>query len=313
MIDHPFTWTTTDLPDQTGRTHLVTGASSGLGLETAQRLLNAGATVIAAVRNPNKTRATFENHPHIDNLDIRHLDLADLDSVRAFAADLGRDLTQLDVLVANAGLWTRTRELSTEGVELTLATNHLGHYALTGHLLPLLSQGTDPRVVTVTSNLYRRGRLGAALEDPTMATKWTQNSSYATSKTANLLFALELDRRLRAHRSPIRSIAVHPGMAATPIHSNAPLIQRCASSVAALLFSRPAEIAALPLIYGATTPDIHTDRLLGFGLLARDQRLRYEPILSPADDQDLATQLWKTSEELTGLRIPLEANTFDQP
>ncbi|MEI4747807.1 SDR family NAD(P)-dependent oxidoreductase [Rhodococcus erythropolis] len=311
MIDRPFTWTTANLPDQTGRTHLVTGASSGLGLETALRLLNAGATVIAAVRNPDKTRATFADHRHIDNLDIRRLDLADLDSVRTFAADLGRDLTHLDVLVANAGLWTRTRKLSTEGVELTLATNHLGHYALTGHLLPLLSQGTDPRVVTVTSNLYRRGKLGPSLEDPAMATNWTQNSSYATSKTANLLFALELDRRLRTHRSPVRSIAVHPGMAATPIHGNAPLIQRCASSVAALLFSRPAEIGALPLIYGATSPDIRTDRLLGFGLLARDQRLRHEPILSPADDQDLAARLWQTSEEITGVRIPLAANTVD--
>lgn len=304
MSSHPFAWSTADIPDQTGRTHLVTGASSGLGLETTQRLLDAGATVIAAVRNPEKTRANLRDHPRTGVLEIRHLDLADLNSVRSFACELTKDHSHLDVLVANAGLWTRTRELSPEQVELTLATNHLGHFALTGLLLPLLSKGTDPRVITVSSNLYRKGKLGPTLDDLTASTKWSQNGSYATSKTANLLFAVELDRYLRANRSPIRSLAVHPGMAGTPIHGNAPLLQRSVVAAVSLLLSRPVATGALPLLYGATSPDISPDRLLGFGLLARDQRLRYETILSPADDKDLAARLWQTSENLTGVRFP---------
>lgn len=248
MPDRPFTWTLTDLPDQTGRTHLVTGASSGLGLETTGRLLDAGATVIGAVRDPDKARAALADHPSTGNVDIRRLDLADLKSVRAFARDLTRDHTHLDVLVANAGLWTRTRELSPEGVELTLATNHLGHYALIGPLLPLLEQGTDPRVVTVSSNLYKKGKVGPALDDLAASKNWSQTSAYSTSKAANLLFAVELDRRLRAHSSPVRSIAIHPGMAGTPIHANAPLIQRGVVAGIALLSSRPVATGVLPLL-----------------------------------------------------------------
>ncbi|GAF47488.1 oxidoreductase [Rhodococcus wratislaviensis] len=304
MRDRPFTWSTADIPDQTGRTHVVTGASSGLGLETTRRLLDAGATVVAAVRSPDKARAALADHPRADHLDVRRLDLADLDSVRTFSNDLARDHSHLDVLVANAGLWTRTRELNPEGVELTLATNHLGHYALTGLLLPLLAQGTDARVVIVSSNLYRAGKVGPALDDLAGSADWSQNKAYATSKTANLLFAAELDRRLHAHGSPVRSVAVHPGMTSTPLHSNAPVIQRAVVAAVALLLSRPAATGALPLLYGATSPDVRTDRFLGFGLLGRDNRLRHQPVRNPAGDRELATRLWKSSEELTGVHFP---------
>ncbi|MEV4707165.1 SDR family NAD(P)-dependent oxidoreductase [Actinoplanes sp. NPDC049316] len=299
-------WSFDDMPDQAGRTVVVTGASSGLGLVLADRLARRGASVIMAVRDVAKgerIRAGLTG-----DLEVRQVDLGDLDSVRRFADGLHADDRRIDVLVNNAGIGGQTRELTPQGYESVFATNHLGAFALTGLLLDLFRPDRDPRVVAVGSNLYRRIRPRTDFEDLSAERSFAPGPAYVKSKLANILFGAELDRRLRRAGSPVRSLLSHPGMASTPMHDGARTVaQKAMVTIGGALFSRPVEQAALPLAFAATDPAARTGVLLGFAARKKDIRVHFDALVPPADDRRLATRLWRISEEATGVRYLSDA------
>ncbi|WP_199511730.1 SDR family NAD(P)-dependent oxidoreductase [Nucisporomicrobium flavum] len=307
-------WNYDDMPDQTGRTVLITGASSGLGLVLADRLARRGASVIMAVRDVAKgerARAGLTG-----DLEVRQVDLADLDSVRSFAEGMRADRRRIDVLVNNAGIGGQTRELTRQGHESVFATNHLGAFALTGLLLDLFRPDHDPRVVAVGSNLYRRIKVRTDFEDLSAEGGFSPGTAYVRSKLANILFGAELDRRLRRAGSPVRSFLSHPGMASTPMHDSArTFAQRAMVTIGGALFSRPVEQAALPLAFAATDPAARTGVFLGFAPRKKDIRVHFDALVPPADDLALAARLWRISEEATGVRYlgdPVLAEGDDQ-
>lgn len=307
-IAAPRRWTTHDVPDLTGRTFVVTGANSGLGQALTRELARHGAKVIMAVRNPAAGEAARREirsaHPRAD-LDVRRLDLLDLGSVHAFAAGLAAAGTRVDVLVNNAGIANVPHRLSPQGYESQFAVNHLGHFALTALLLDTLARGADPRVVTVSSQAYRLGAI--PFGDFAAARRYSPGRAYADSKLANLLFGLELERRLRAAGSPVRSLVAHPGMARTPMHGKTDSLPlRLATHAVARVLGRPVEQGVLPLLYAATAPDAPAGPFIGPVRPPRRMALAFGEVRPPAADADLAGRLWRVSEELTGLTVGLE-------
>ncbi|GAA4082691.1 oxidoreductase [Nonomuraea soli] len=295
-------WKIDQLADQTGRTFVVTGASSGLGTEITRRLAARGGRVIMAVRDTAKghwVRDRLRADEVKADLAVHQLDLLDLDSVRRFADELHAEATAIDVLVNNAGIGTVPRRLSPQGVESQFATNHLGHFALTGLLLDRLAAGRDPAVVTVGSSLYRLGRLD--LDDLAAERGYSPGGAYAASKLANVLFGLELDRRLRAAASPVRSLLAHPGMARTELDRNAPASARVMAAVLGVLFRRPIAEAVAPILYAATEAAAPTGLHIGPGRPLRPARPTFESLSRPASDHGLARRLWSRSAELTGV------------
>jgi NAD(P)-dependent dehydrogenase (short-subunit alcohol dehydrogenase family) len=287
-----------DIPDQTGRTAVITGATSGLGLIAAGQLAARGARVIMAVRDTAKADRVRAGLP--GEFEVRRLDVADLVSVRRFAAAMQEDGRRIDVLLNNAGAGKQTRELTPQGHESVLATNHLGHFALTGLLLDLFRPDHDPRIVTVGSGFYRRVRLD--FDDLQAVRSFSPGLTYARAKLANVLFGAELDRRLRHAGSPVRSFLAHPGMAGTPMHDSAQSpLQRVFLSIAVPLLARSAEHGTLPLLFAATSPLAGTGVFLGPGHRKADTRVHFAPIAGPGDDPAAAARLWSISEELTGV------------
>lgn len=285
-----------DVPRQDGRRFVVTGANSGVGLETARTLATVGADVVLACRNPDKGAAAAREIGRVDgSVVVEVLDVSDLSSVRAFADRVG----EVDVLVNNAGILGVPFGRSVDGVELHLATNHLGHFALANLLLPRL---TD-RVVVVSSASHRHGEL--RLDD----LDWSQRGysaygAYGASKLANLLFLAELQRRLTAAGSTLRATGAHPGTTATGITaSRGGVLSWIGSWGHGLVGMEPAQ-GALPTLYAATT-DLPGNSYIG------PHRVR-EMIGWPvgvgrsraAIDPDLAKELWTTSEELSGVSWP---------
>ena len=298
-------WTVEDMPDQTGRTFVVTGANSGLGYETARQVARKGGRVIMTARDKDKGTASLERlkgeRPDAD-VELRQLDLADLDSVRAFAGDVEEEI---DVLVNNAGVMMPPRSLTEQGNELQFATNHLGHFALTGLLLERLHRpataDTASRVVTVSSMLHRRGSIH--FDDLTGARSYSPTKYYAQSKFANILFGLELDRRLRSGASTTRSLLAHPGYAATNLQSNGPTgLMRSLMKVSNVVMAQSAEMGALCQLFAATAPEAEGGQYIGPGGLGeqRGHPKVVQPVKS-AQDTELAQRLWELSEELTGV------------
>lgn len=298
-------WTTAHIPDLTGRTFIVTGANSGLGLATTRHLARHGAQVVMAVRDEAKGhRAAAEiSATHVGaRLQVRQVDLADLDSVRAFAADVHASGLPVDVLVNNAGVMAPPRGLSQQGHEVQFASNHLGHFAVTGLLLDLLEAGRGPRVVTVSSDLHRGGRIH--FDDLTGARKYAPFLFYRQSKFANVLFALELDRRLRAADSPVRSVLAHPGYSATNLQTTGPTgLSRMFGMLGNRVVAQDVEMGVLPQLYAATAPDAGGGQFIGPDGW---RELRgYPTVVRPdpaAEDPDAARRLWEVSEELTGVK-----------
>jgi NAD(P)-dependent dehydrogenase (short-subunit alcohol dehydrogenase family) len=291
-------WSAADIPSQAGRTVVVTGSNSGLGLSTARELARAGARVVMAVRDVSRgeqAAATIDG-----DVAVRHLDLADLESVRTFARDWTGDL---DVLVNNAGIMMVPAGLTADGFELQFGTNHLGHFALTNLLLPHL---TD-RVVTVASTMHRAGRI--ALDDLNWRTRpYSATGAYGQSKLANLLFTLELQRRLTAAGSRIRALAAHPGWAATNLQGRTQswVVDR-AMKLGNVLLAQSDEQGALPSLAAATL-DLPGGSYLG---PSGRNELRGPPTLvgrtRSASDPELARRLWAASAEFTGVDFPLAA------
>ncbi|MFF0475344.1 oxidoreductase [Streptomyces sp. NPDC004284] len=298
-------WTADRIPDQTGRVSVVTGANSGLGLATIRELARRGGRVILAVRDEEKGRRAAEAlGADARLLDVRPLDLADLDSVRAFAERMRAEHPHLDVLVNNAGVMAPPRTLSPQGHELQFATNHLGHFALTGLLLDLLAAGTDPRVVTVSSINHRQGSL--RFEDLNGERGYAPMAFYNQSKFANAVFGKELHRRLTATSSPVRSVLAHPGYTATSLQ------MKDTSGLAKLFFGRVGnpllaqrpERGALPQLYAATDPSVAGGEFIGpdgMGeLRGAPTRVR---LSDAAGDPGTGRRLWEESERLTGVRF----------
>ncbi|GGT80218.1 short-chain dehydrogenase [Streptomyces lateritius] len=300
-------WTAERIADQSERTFVVTGANSGLGLATARALARAGGHVVLGVRDEEKGRraaARISAERPGARLEVRPLDLADLDSVRAFADRLRSDHPRLDVLVNNAGVMAPPRSLSAQGHELQFACNHLGHFALTGLLLDRLALGRDPRVVTVSSTNHRQGRL--FFEDLAGERSYAPMKFYNQSKFANAVFGRELHRRLTAAGSPVRSLLAHPGYTATNLQTSAP------TGMVKLLFGRvlaplaqSAERGALPQLYAATAPDVESGEFIGPAGLGELRGYPTRVELSPAAaDAGTGDRLWEISERLTDVRFP---------
>ncbi len=305
-------WTAEKIPDQTGKSFLVTGANSGLGYVTARELARHGAHVIMAVRNEEKGREalkTIQGELPQARLELRRVDLSDLESVHRLADGLTSEGIAIDVLVNNAGIMMPPRSLSPQGHESQFAANHLGHFALTGLLFPVIAKGHDPRVVTVSSGLHRRGRI--YFDDLTGERKYSPVAYYSQSKFANVLFALELDRRLRAASSPVRSLLAHPGYAATNLQSTGPtgvlaFLMRFGNS----LFAQSMEMGALPQLYAATEAGAQSGEF--YGPDGAGEQKGYPKVVKPvasATDPQTAARLWKLSEEITGVEYPLAATS----
>ncbi|MGY0022005.1 oxidoreductase [Streptomyces sp. cg35] len=301
-------WNADRIPDQSQRVVVVTGAGSGLGLVTARALARRGAHVVLAVRDPDKGRAAASSitagQPDA-RLEVRRLDLADLDSVHAFADGLRAGHPRVDVLVNNAGVMAPPRTLSPQGHELQFATNHLGHFALTGLLLDLLAQAPDPRVVTVSSLEHRKGRID--FDDLTGERGYVPMEFYRRSKLANALFGLELHRRLTAAGAPVRSVLAHPGYSATGLQTNGTVrVPRLVFGHLARPLAQSADRGALPQLYAATEPGVRGGEFIGpdgRGEM-RGAPTRVEPAPGAADAA-AGRRLWEVSQALTGVSFPL--------
>ncbi|MFG2955891.1 oxidoreductase [Streptomyces sp. NPDC048291] len=290
-------WNVSDLPGLAGRTAVVTGANSGLGLTAADALARAGAHVVLAVRDPERGRAAAARVN--GSTEVRRLDLADLSSVREFAAGWDRPL---DLLVNNAGVMMLPELRTKDGFEMQFGTNHLGHFALTNLLLPHL---TD-RVVTVSSGLHRGGDGMIHFDNVNLEGAYNPTRAYAQSKLANLLFVLELQRRLAEAGSPVRALAAHPGYAATNLQSHtANPLARLGVRLGNRLLAQDDRAGTLPTLFAATQ-DLPGASYVGPDGLGE---MRGAPTLvgrsAAASDPAAARRLWTLSEELTGVRWPL--------
>ncbi|MCQ8827516.1 oxidoreductase [Streptomyces malaysiensis] len=301
-------WTASDIPDQTGRTAIVTGANSGLGLITARELARRGAQVVLACRSETRGAEAAERiQAQAPGAYVRvaPLDLADLTSVRAFAA--GHKGDRLDLLINNAGVMALPHGRTVDGFETQFGVNHLGHFALTGLLLPkLLAAGPGARVVTVSSFMHLLGTVDP--RDLNMERKYRRWAAYARSKSANLLFTHELSHRLRTAGAHLVAAAAHPGYAATNLMSVAPKMEgRRAKQrfmeIGNRYFAQSPEQGALPTLYAATGPDVRQDDFFGpplqglwHGSPGRSARAKWT--LSDTAGRGL----WAASERLTGVR-----------
>jgi NAD(P)-dependent dehydrogenase (short-subunit alcohol dehydrogenase family) len=290
-------WSLTDIPDQTGRTAVVTGANSGLGIATVEALAAAGAHVVLAVRDPRRGEAAAAGvHGSVE---VRRLDLADLASVREFAAGWQGDL---DLLVNNAGVMNIPEASTKDGFEMQFGTNHLGHFALTNLLLPHI---TD-RVVSVSSGAHRMpGSPRIHFDNLNLSGEYAPMKAYSQSKLANLLFILELQRRLTESGSAVRALAAHPGYAATNLQSHdGSSVRRALMKVGNRFLAQDNRAGALPTLYAAVQD------LPGASYVGPDGtgEMRGDPTLvgrsQAASDPVAARRLWTASEELTGVTFP---------
>ncbi|MFI5284908.1 MAG: oxidoreductase [Candidatus Dormibacteria bacterium] len=287
-------WTAADLPDMTGRTVIVTGASSGLGMATTAELARAGARVILAVRNVAKGDEVARR---VEGLtEVRELDLTDLASIRTFATAWTGDL---DLLINNAGIMMVPQGTTADGFELQIGTNHLGHFALTNLLLPHI---TD-RVVTVSSQLHRNGNVD--VNDLNWERRpYNRDRAYADSKQANLLFTLELQRRLDASGSAVRAVSAHPGVTKTNLAAHLSGFRGMVAQIGIRVVAQDAEHGVLPALYAATQ-DIPGGTYVGPGGIGQ---IRGAPVVTApskaSQDPDLAARLWARSVQLTGVDFP---------
>jgi len=298
-------WTTADIPDQSGRTAVITGANTGLGYETAAALAAKGAHVVLAVRNLDKGREAAERITAATpgaSVALQELDLTSLDSVRTAADELRDANDTIDLLINNAGVMMTPKSTTKDGFELQFGTNHLGHFALTGLLLDRVLAAQGSRVVTVSSTGHRFAR-GIRFDDLQWERSYNRVGAYGQAKLANLMFTYELQRRLIGTNTI--AAAAHPGGSNTELMRNLPVAIRGASALLAPLFQGP-EMGALPTLRAATDPGVLGGQYFGpdgFG----EQRGYPKIVGSTAASHDTAAQrrLWTVSEELTKVVYPV--------
>jgi NAD(P)-dependent dehydrogenase (short-subunit alcohol dehydrogenase family) len=303
-------WTAEQIPSQAGRVVVVTGANSGLGLITARELARAGASVVMACRNAEKAASAADTvraaAPDAD-IEVEALDLASLQSVNEFAQRFRSSHDSLDLLIDNAGVMAVSpRGETADGFERQFGTNHLGHFALAAQLIDMLEGRDDARVVTLSSNAHKLGKI--RLDDlQGESGRYRRWRAYCQSKLANLMFALELDRRLRAAGSNVKSIGAHPGYSHTNLQfAQPPLVDRAIMRVTNALGAQDAEMGTLPQLYAATNPDVEGGQYVGPD--GFNEQRGYPRIATPtkaARDEETARRLWEVSEELTGVRWEL--------
>jgi NAD(P)-dependent dehydrogenase (short-subunit alcohol dehydrogenase family) len=298
-------WTTAHIPDQTGRTVVITGANTGLGYETAAALAATGAQVVLAVRNLDKGKEAarrIEQASPGAQVTLQELDLSSLASIRDAAEQLRSDHDKIDLLINNAGVSYTPKSTTRDGFELQFGTNHLGHFAFTGLLLDRVLAVPGSRVVTVSSSTHRMG--GAIhFDDLQWERRYRPFAAYGQSKLANLLFTYELQRRLTGTHTI--AVAAHPGGSATELMRNLPLVLRVANAVIAPLLQDPT-MGALPTLRAATDPGVLGGQYFGPGGLGEVRG--YAKVVASSDqshDVDLQKRLWTVSEELTGVTFPV--------
>ncbi len=315
-------WSPEEIPDQSGRTAVVTGANSGIGLVTARELARHGATVVVACRDTSKgeaavaeMRADLGEHGEAAAFHVRPLDLASLDSVRSFASDAIAAFPEgIDLLINNAGVMAPPRKETVDGFELQIGTNHLGHFALTGLLFDELKKKPGSRIVTVSSNAHKMGKMN--FEDLQSEHSYKRWNAYGQSKLANLIFALDLQKRIDEAGLEMKSMAAHPGLSATNLYSATTgtgeglvsLLTIPVKAVSNTLFAQDAEHGALPTLFAAVSPGLAGGSYIGPDGIAE---MRGAPtVVAPrkvAQDHEVAAKLWKASVELTGVDYDFSA------
>jgi NAD(P)-dependent dehydrogenase (short-subunit alcohol dehydrogenase family) len=290
-------WTIEQMPSQRGKVAIVTGANSGIGYETTLGLVKKDVEVIMACRNRQRGEEAKAQilclHPQA-NVKLLMLDLSSLTQIKHFAQKVHKDYGKLDLLINNAGIMMSPYKVTKDGFENQLATNYLGHFALTGLLLPLLTASSSGRVVTLSSLSYKWAKID--FDDLHASKGYSRRKAYGQSKRACLIFAFELQRRLSAARYNTLSLAAHPGLSKTNLDQYFPALIRPLGS----LFLQSASKGALPILYAALSKD-----LVGGEFIGPDgfQQLRGYPTGVEADEysksQEVAKQLWKVSEEMT--------------
>jgi NAD(P)-dependent dehydrogenase (short-subunit alcohol dehydrogenase family) len=299
-MSSPVRFTPADIPDQTGRTAIVTGASSGLGELFAEHLAAAGAQVIMAVRRPDKGQRvadTILRRNPSAHLEVAELDVADLDSVRRFVTALGH--RRVDLLVNNAGIGNIERQLTPQGHETQLATNHLGPALLARLLIPNLALGEDPRIITTGSNIYTRLPVRIDLSDLDAERRYSRSGVYARTKTLHMVWAVEHQRRLAAAGSIVRSFVAHPGMVTTPMNTNltSGRDRLLAKTLGRLWVARDPEQGLRPLLYAATSPDASPDDFAGPSGPKADALVILEAFRSPVTDRAFAARVWDVTAQ----------------
>jgi NAD(P)-dependent dehydrogenase (short-subunit alcohol dehydrogenase family) len=299
-------WTTANIPDQTGRTAVITGANTGLGYETAAALAAKGAHVVLAVRNLDKGKEAADHITHRSpgaNVSLQELDLTSLESVRAAAEQLKSTYDAIDLLINNAGVMMTPKSTTKDGFELQFGTNHLGHFALTGLLLDRVLAAQGSRIVTISRQGHRFARTGIRFDDLQWERSYSRVGAYGQSKLANLMFTYELQRRLIGTNTI--AAAAHPGGSNTELARNLPVAVRGLATVLAPLMQGP-EMGALPTLRAATDPGVLGGQYFGpdgFG----EQRGYPKVVASSQASHDTAAQrrLWAVSAELTGVTFPI--------
>ena len=299
-------WTVQDIPDQNGKVVIVTGGNSGIGYEAALALAGKHANVILTARNIEKGEAAARNvrtkYPQAQ-ITVMQLDLADLKSVRNFVQAFLAKYKQLDILINNAGVMALPKRKTADGFEMQFGTNHLGHFALTGLLLPILKATPNARVVTVSSGVHTSGDIH--FDDLQWEKSYERWGAYAQSKLANLLFAYELQRKLSATGSSLISVGCHPGYAATNLQAAGPQMEGSAvrlwmMNLANAIFAQGQDMGALPTLYAAVAADVN-----GCDYIGPKGGMRGYPAKAMSNnksyDEALAKRLWQVSEKLTGV------------
>jgi NAD(P)-dependent dehydrogenase (short-subunit alcohol dehydrogenase family) len=290
-------WTENDIPNQVGRVVIVTGANSGIGWDTARVLAQKGATVIMACRSLSKADTAANQImalKPVGGVVVMPLDLGDLDSVRAFAAAFGAEYDRLALLINNAGVMFTPYGKTKQGVEQQFGINHLGHFALTGLLLDRLSATPGARIVTVSSNTHRMGKMN--FDDLNAKKEYSPRRAYGQSKLANLLFTYELQRRLTAAGLSTLSVAAHPGWTRTNLGRNFGALMQLVDRT----IGQSAKMGALPTLYAATASDVRGGDYIGPGSLGGMRG--YPQKVASSDlshDEAMARRLWMVSAELT--------------
>lgn len=301
-------WTLTDIPELDGRTFVITGGNTGIGFEAARFLARINAHVVIACRSTRKAAAAIgrirAETPEA-RVEFMELDLASLASVRAFAEQAIQRLPRIDVLCNNAGVMALPKGTTEDGFETQFGTNHLGHFALTGLLFDKIAASAPSRIVTVSSLAHKMGTGGINFDDLQSTRNYGRMTAYQQSKLANLLFAYELDRRIRVRGLDIKSVACHPGFSRTDLYTDRTTKRPTMLMwYASTLVTQSATMGALPEIYSATGEDIEGGDYIGpsgfFEAMGWPKKVKSS---APSHNTETAQQLWAISEELTGVHF----------